>query len=165
MKLTPRWRKALLVTHVVTSVGWLGAEAVLLVLAIAGAGWLGGLAGAGGTPTVVYPAAELICLALIMPLSLTAWLTGLLSALGTRWGLVRHWWVLAKLTSTTVMALLVFVALTPAIRAAADAAATLSTQERTQLVVPPSVACTLLVLNVVLSVYKPWGRLGRASRT
>jgi hypothetical protein len=30
-------------------------------------------------------------------------------------------------------------------------------------VVPPSVACTLLVLNVVLSVYKPWGRLRRAA--
>jgi hypothetical protein len=164
MKLTPRWRKALLVTHVVTSVGWLGAEAVLLVLVVAGAGWLGGLAGAGVAPTVVYPAAELVCVVLVVPLSLTAWLTGVISALGTRWGLARYWWALAKLASTTVMAILVLFALTPGMRAAADAAQTLSTQERAQLVVPPSVACTLLVLNVVLSVYKPWGRVGTASR-
>jgi hypothetical protein len=163
MKFKPRFRKALLVTHVVTSVGWLGAEAVLLVLAVAGAGWLSGLAGAD--PAVVYPAAELVCLILIVPLSLAAWLTGALAALGTRWGLVRHWWALAKLASTTLMAILVLFALTPSMRAAAEAAQTLSTQERSQLVVPPSVACTLLVLNVVLSVYKPWGRVGRASRT
>jgi hypothetical protein len=57
------------------------------------------------------------------------------------------------------MAVLVLVALTPGVRAAADAAEALSTQERSQFVVPPLVACTLLVLNVVLSVYKPWGRL------
>lgn len=158
MKFTPRWRKALLVTHVVTSVGWLGAEAVLLVLCVAG---LAGLAGAD--PAVVYPAAELVCTMLVVPLSLAAWLTGVVSAIGTRWGLLRHWWVVAKLATTTVMAVLVLVALTPGIQAAADAAQSLSTQERGQLVVPPSVACTLLVLNVVLSVYKPWGRLRRAS--
>lgn len=140
-------------THVVTSVGWLGADAVLLVLATAG------LAGAGAGPAAVYPAAELVCVVLIVPLSLLAWLTGVLCALGTRWGLLRHWWVVSKLALTTLMAVLVLVALTPSVRAAADAAETLSTQERSQLVVPPSVACTLLVLNVVLSVYKPWGRL------
>jgi hypothetical protein len=157
MRFPPRWRKALLVTHVVTSVGWLGADAVLLVLGIAG------LSGNGADPAVVYPAAELVCLTLIVPLSLLAWLTGVLCALGTRWGLLRHWWVTVKLAVTTVMAVLVLVALTPGVRAAADAAESLSTQERGQFLVPPSVACTLLVFNAVLSVYKPWGRVRRAA--
>jgi hypothetical protein len=160
MRFPPRWRKAVLVTHIVTSVGWLGADAVLLVLGIAGLGGLSGMAGAD--PAVVYPAAELVCVVLVVPLSLTAWLTGVLTALGTRWGLLRHWWVLAKFAMTTLMAVLVLFALTPGVRAAADAAESLSTQERSQFVVPPSVACTLLVLNVLLSVYKPWGRLAKA---
>lgn len=160
MRLTPRWRKAFLVTHVAASVGWLGADAVLLVLGIAG---LGGTFGTGVDPAVVYPAAELVCVALVVPLSLTAWLTGLVCALGTRWGLLRHWWVLAKFAMTTLMAVLVLFALTPGVRAAAAAAQSLSNQERGQFVVPPSVACTLLVLNVALSVYKPWGRTRRAA--
>jgi hypothetical protein len=160
MRFAPRWRKALLVTHVVASVGWLGADAVLLVLGIAGRAGLSGLAGAD--PAVVYPAAELVCVVLVVPLSLLAWLTGVVCALGTRWGLLRHWWVLAKLATTTLMAVLVLVALTPGVRAAAQAAQSLSTQERSQFVVPPSVACALLVLNVAMSVYKPWGRVGRA---
>jgi hypothetical protein len=156
MRLPPRWRKALLVTHVATSVGWLGADAVLLVLGIAGLGGLSGLAGAD--PAVVYPAAELVCVVLVVPLSLAAWLTGVVCALATRWGLLRHWWVVAKLATTTVMAVLVLFALTPGVRAAAEAARAVSTPERSQLVVAPSVACALLVLNLVLSVYKPWGR-------
>lgn len=101
MKLSPRWREVVLVTHVTTAVGWLGADAVLLVLGIAG------LTGAAGGPDTVYPVAGLIGTVLITPLALAALVTGLVSGLGTKWGLVRHWWVAVKLVVTVVMNVLV----------------------------------------------------------
>jgi hypothetical protein len=90
--------------------------------------------------------------------------TGLLQGLLTPWGLFRHWWVTIKLSLTTLMTGLVFFALLPGLRSAADAAtgsAALTAADRVQFLVPPSVASTLLVINVVLSVYKPGGRLRR----
>jgi hypothetical protein len=90
--------------------------------------------------------------------------TGLLQGLLTPWGLIRHWWVTIKLALTTLMTGLVFFALLPGLRAAADAATgsgILTAADRAQFLVPPSVASSLLVLNVILSVYKPGGQLRR----
>lgn len=159
-RFSPRWRKALLVTHVVTSVGWLGGDAVLLVLGVAG---LAGLE----EPDVVYPAARLICLGLVAPLAVAAWLTGVIGSVGTRWGLLRHWWVVAKLATTTVMTCLVLFLLTPNVITLAQLATTgvVSDRDRTSLIVAPTVASALLILNTVLSVYKPWGRLARSTAT
>lgn len=69
-----------------------------------------------------------------------------------------------KLTLTVVMAGLVLFLLVPKLNRAADAAMGLTPHpladaERMRLAVAPAVACTLLVLNVALSVYKPGGRL------
>lgn len=159
MTLKPKLRKALLVTHVVSSVGWLGADFVLLLLGVAGLGTLGGTIGA--RPEVVYPAAGLICTLLVAPLCVLAWLVGVLFSLTTKWGLVRYWWVVVKLTTTTVMMVLVLVLLTPGVRELAAAAenGTLSEQDRGTLLIGPTVSTVLLVVNIVLSVYKPWGRL------
>jgi hypothetical protein len=59
---------------------------------------------------------------------------------------------------------LVVLVLLPKLGAAADAAAgpaahPLGDVDQVQLVIAPSVASTLLLVNVVLSVYKPGGRL------
>jgi hypothetical protein len=143
-------RKAVLTAHVVTAVGWLGAEVIVLALAAAGLG--------GADPAVVYPAIGLIGVPLLVPLALTAWAIGVVSGLGTPWGLVRYRWVLVKLVSTTVMAALVVFALRPTLVLAADLGAALPAAERQQLVIASTVATTLLVLNTAVSVYKPWGR-------
>lgn len=146
-------RRLLLVSHVATAVGWLGAEAVMLALDAAGL--------AGSDPRAVYPASALTGTVLILPLSLLALTTGVVGALGSRWGLLRHWWVLTKLASTTVMTGLVLLVLLPKLRAAGADPAALTAPDRRQLVIAPSVACSLLLLNVILSVYRPWGRLRR----
>jgi hypothetical protein len=44
----------------------------------------------------------------IVPLALASLLTGLVSALGTSWGLFRHYWVTAKLFLTLVATLILF---------------------------------------------------------
>jgi hypothetical protein len=156
MRFSPKLRKAVLTAHVVTAVGWLGAEVIVLALAAAGLG--------GADPAVVYPAIGLIGVPVLVPLALTAWAIGVFGSLGTPWGLVRYWWVLAKLASTTVMAALVVFALRPTLVLAADLGAALPVAERQQLVIASTVATTLLVLNTAVSVYKPWGRrsAGRA---
>ncbi|GAA0256352.1 hypothetical protein [Cryptosporangium japonicum] len=153
MKLTPGGRKTVLIIHIATSVGWLGADAVLLVLGVAG------LTGAAGGPDVVYPVAGLIGTVLITPLALAALVTGMLSGLGTKWGLLRYWWVAVKLAVTVVMNVLVLFVLAPGLREAARRGSELPSRDAVNYVVAPSVACALLLLTTVLSVSKPWKRL------
>ncbi|MDQ6892634.1 MAG: DUF2269 domain-containing protein [Acidobacteriota bacterium] len=95
--MTPSRRKFALTTHITLSVGWIGAVLAYLVLVVAAmatrdaqtlrAGWI---------------AMELIGWYLIVPLAITSLFTGLLMALGTQWGLFRHYWVLISLVLTIV---------------------------------------------------------------
>jgi len=158
MELTPRRRKIALIAHVASSVGWLGADAVLVVLGVAG------LTGAAGGPDAVYPVAGLIGTVLITPLALAALLTGLLIGLGTKWGLLRYWWVAVKLGVTAVMNVLVLFVLAPGLREAARLGADLPRDDAINYVVAPSVACALLLFTTVLSVAKPWTRTARGRR-
>lgn len=156
MNLPPRWRKLLLMVHLVATIGWLGADLVLLALGISGV--------RGSDPQTVYPAARLVGAWLVAPLAVVSLGTGLVQGLLTPWGLLGHWWVAIKFTLTVVMTGLVFFLLVPKLGRAADAATGLTPHpladaERMQLAVAPTVACTLLVLNVILSVYKPFGRV------
>lgn len=134
--------------HIAASVAWLGGAAVLLMLG------LSVLTGAAD-PDATYAAASLVGSTLVAPLSLTALVTGLISALGTRWGVFRHWWVTVKLATTALMAVLVQVLLLPGLQEAAAAGAELPEASRVDAIIGPSVSCVLLTLNVVLSVYKP----------
>ena len=84
--MTPGVRNFALTAHVASSVGWLGAVAGFLVLSIAGL--------TSANPETVrsaYVAMNLLGQFMIVPLSLAALLTGLIQALGTQWGLVRHY--------------------------------------------------------------------------
>jgi hypothetical protein len=155
MKLTPRWRKAVLTLHVVTSVGWLGTDLVLVTLGVTGmSGW---------RPDVVYPAMGFVGQVLFVPLSVVVWLIGVFNAWATPWGVLRHWWVVVKLILTTVMLGLVVFALRPNLVAALDVATNssgtgLPDRTRLDLVIAPCVSSSLLVVATVLSTYKPWGR-------
>ena len=152
MKLPPRWRKALLTLHVVTSVGWLGVDLVQLTLAVAGV--------TGGDRTVVYPALGFVGLTLFVPLSVVVWLVGVVSSLFTPWGLLKHWWVVTKLGLTTVMLGLVLFQLRPNLVRVAQLGAAVDAQTRHNLLMAASVSTTLLVVATILSTYKPWGRTG-----
>ncbi|MCM0677579.1 hypothetical protein NCC78_23240, partial [Micromonospora phytophila] len=154
-RLPPPARKALLTLHLVTSLGWLGTDLVLLALGVAVL--------RGADPATVYPVAALVGTVLFAPLSVVVWLVGVASALFTPWGLLRHRWVLVKLLLTTVMTGLVLLLLTPKLRHAGIAGAAFPTRERIDLVVAPAVSTTLLIVATVLSTYKPWGRLRRAA--
>jgi hypothetical protein len=92
----PRLRKVVLTTHLVSAVGWIGAAVAYLVLALAALT-------SGGVETVraAFITMELLYFALV-PLAAVALLTGLAQALGTNWGLLRHYWILAKFVLTVI---------------------------------------------------------------
>lgn len=151
-RLTPRWRKAMLTIHLVSSVGLLGADCAVLALAVTG--WL------GADPVTVYPAAHLLGSVLILPFALAALVTGVLLGLLTRWGLFRHWWVVISLVFTVAGTVLAILVLVPSLDAAATtAAAGQVPADRLGIVKDSSAAASVLILTTVLSVFKPLGRL------
>jgi hypothetical protein len=94
--------------------------------------------------------------------------TGVVLGVGTHHGLVRHWWVLVKLALNILLTSLVVVLLGPALSDAAElgrqlAAGAAVDVATSNLVFPPIVSGTSLVVATVLAVYKPWGWV-RATR-
>ena len=149
-RLPPRWRKPLLTAHVVTSVGLLGTDAAVVLLA------------AHGSDPAVYPAAHLVVSTLLVPLALASLITGVALGLLTPWGLFRHWWVTLKLALTTAGAVLALVVLSPTVAALAATArvgVVPAATDRLELVRDAGAASLVLLVTVVLSVYKPFGRL------
>jgi hypothetical protein len=78
-------RKFALTTHVTSSVGWFGAVAAFLALAVVGV-----LSADAQTVRSAYLAMEPITWLVIVPLCVAASLTGVVQGLGTTWGLFRY---------------------------------------------------------------------------
>ncbi|MFE6366061.1 hypothetical protein ACFVP3_39685 [Streptomyces sp. NPDC057806] len=104
----------------------------------------------------------------IVPFSIVCQLTGLVQSLGTVWGLLPHYWVIAKLLITGVATLLLLVHMQPVghlADAAARAALTGGELQgmRVQLIADAAAALLVLVTAAALSVFKPRGvtRYGR----
>ena len=95
MALPPALRRAMLAAHIICSVGWIGAAAAYLALAVA--------AEVNRQPLIVRAAwisMELSGWFVIVPLACLAYLTGLVLSLGTPWGLFKHYWVVIALVLT-----------------------------------------------------------------
>jgi hypothetical protein len=163
MAMTPRLRKFALTAHVTFSVGWLGAVAGFLALAIAGL-----TSENAQMVRAAYLAMELTGWFVIVPLSFASLLTGLVQSLGTEWGLFRHYWILIKFLISIVATMLLLVHMQPTSHVAGVAAEkTLSSADlrelRLQLVADAGAALLALLVATTLSVYKPRGmtRYGR----
>lgn len=159
MTMAPHLRKFALTAHVASSVGFLGAVAGFLALAVAGL-----TSPDAQMVRAAYLAMEFITWSVIVPLSFAALLTGLVLALGTKWGLFRHYWVLVKflLTVFTVLVLLLQVQPISYIAAGAAAAeAALSGADlrgvRSSLITHATGGLVVLLVTTTLSVYKPRG--------
>src|SRR5258708_40238925 len=157
MTLTPRLRKLVLTAHIIFAVGWLGAVAAFLALAVAGLTSEDAEIGRSA-----YIAMGLIARVVIVPLSFAPLLTGPALSLGTRWGLFRHYWILVKLLITLLCTLLMLVHVRPiSFVAGAAAEKALSSADlhplRVQLVAYAGAALLALLVTTALSVYKPRG--------
>jgi hypothetical protein len=158
MTMAPRLRKLALTAHVSASVGWLGAVAGFLGLAVAGL-----TSEDAQTVRAAYLTMELTGWFVLVPLAVASLLTGLVQALGTKWGLFRHYWVLAKLL-INVFATIVLLLYTQTLNSLADVAAepALSGDDLGVLRSPSPVlhagaALLLLLVATTLAVYKPPG--------
>lgn len=154
MIMSTRVRKFALTAHVAVSVGWLGAVVGFLALAVAGV-----TSQDAQTVRGAYLMMELTGWFVLVPLSLASLLTGLVQSLGTRWGLFRHYWVLAKLL-LNVFANIVLLLYTQTLGYLADVAAAsgdLSGLRSPTAVIHAGGALLLLVVATILSVYKPRG--------
>jgi hypothetical protein len=161
------WRKATLVIHIVAAGSWIGIDVLVAVFVLTGRYGetveVRSLAYRALATFVVWPmlTAGLICLA-----------SGLVLGLGTKWGLLRYWWVAVKLALNLVLCALILILLHPGmddvydygdglLSGGADPATV------TSLFFPPAVSLTALGFATTLSVVKPWGRLrgrGRGGR-
>ena len=155
MTLTPRLRKLALTAHVTSSVGWIGAVVVFLALAVVGL-TSDDAQTVRGVYLVMDPAARLT----LVPLALASLLTGLVSSLGTPWGLLRHYWVLFKLV-INLFATAVLLTYMETFRAmagvAADASNDLAVVRNPSPVIHSVLALLVLLIAAVLAVYKPRG--------
>jgi hypothetical protein len=157
MTMPPRVRKFALTAHVTSSVGWLGAVAGFLALAIAGL-----TSQDAQLVRAAYLGMETTAWFVIVRLSLASPLTGLVMSLGTTWGLVRHYWVLMKLLITIFATILLLLHMQPIGHLARVVAeTTLSRGQlsglRIQLVADAAAAVLALLVATTLSVYKPRG--------
>lgn len=148
----PRLRKAVLTAHVVTSVGWLGAVLAYIALDVTAV-----VSTDVDRVRSAYLAMDVTISYAIVPLALASVLVGIVNALGTSWGLLRHYWVLVKLLLTLV-ATTVLLLEAQTIRSLAEGAATGADPRDMPGSLPHSVGGLLvLILITVLSIYKPRG--------
>ena len=149
-------RRLVLVLHITTSVGWVGAVISSLVLATVAV-----TTSNVDTVRAVNVVLEPMGRYALVPLSIASFATGVVQSVGTRWGLFWHYWVIVKLVINVVSAAVLFTyleTLTMLATAARSSATTdLDVLRSPSPVVHSAGALVLLLGATVLSVYKPRG--------
>lgn len=156
MTMPPCLRKGMIAAHLTCSVGWLGAVLAYLVLDLVVTTSVDARA-----VRAAWIAMGQVTSLVIVPLALAALITGVVMSLGTRWGLVRHWWVLISLV-LTIVAVLVLLSEAELIATIAATAADPATSDPSLIAIPGtlphSVGGLVVLLAIqVLNVYKPQG--------
>lgn len=160
--MTPSIRKVALAAHVTASVGWIGALAAFFAHALAAV-----LTDNELTVRAMSLAMGITAWFVIMPLSFATLLTGFVQALGTAWGVLRHYWVLFKLVLTTIATGVLLLKMAPISEVADAASAGGSSLDelaglRLSLAVHAAGGLVVLMIALILALYKPQGvtRLG-----
>jgi phage shock protein PspC (stress-responsive transcriptional regulator) len=158
----PLVRKSLTVVHAICGIGWMGVDIAVFALLMT--------ARTTDDPALVasgFNAIRIIVPLAVPALSLGMLATGVLLGLGTRWGLIRYWWVLVKLIMALIMVVLVFASLVPAVTSISVLAPTATSADELRarlgslsdmLLFPPIVSFLMLGVATVLSIFKPWRR-------
>ena len=149
-------RRAALTAHVSFSVGWFGAVACFLALAIAGA-----TSRDPDTMKAAYVAMAIIGWFVIVPLGVGSLASGIVQALGTPWGLFRHYWIVLKAVIALAATALLLAHMQPTTKLAET---TLQSSPdpglQIRLLANATAATFVLLVAVALGVFKPKGRLG-----
>jgi hypothetical protein len=162
-RLSSRARKLVLVVHVISSVALVGSSAGVLIIA---------LSAAAADETVaahaLYTSMRTAVFALAVPLSFIALGSGIALGLGTKWGVLRHGWVTAKLVLLVVIILTGALVVRPSMDHVIAATAAPAPAAKPDLgssewepVVAAASNIVLAAAAVVLAIFKPGGRLRR----
>jgi uncharacterized membrane protein len=155
----PRWpmsssvRRSILTAHIIASVGLLGDSAGFLAVAIRAA-----TTDDPGLASSSYELLGMFSILFGIPLSLITLGTGLALGFGTKWGVLRHRWVTAKLLLVLSVILVGALVIGPSLSLMRDGAG----GRATTLILAPAYQLFALMLATGLSVFKPGGRRGRA---
>lgn len=158
-RLGARTRKSVLVIHIASAGAWIGIDVVMAVVIFTAVG-----TDNSRTKALCYQALELFAIWPLLTVGLICLASGVLLGLGSKFGLLRYWWVATKLALNLLLTALVLVALRPAVSEAAEqgrqlAAGNLATIAVGDLIYPPIVSPIALLIALVLAVFKPWGRI------
>jgi hypothetical protein len=154
MTMAPGLRKFVLTAHLTFSVGFIGAAVAYLALGVSAV-----TSEDAQTVRAAWIAMELIGWYVIVPLALAALLTGLVMALGTPWGLFRHYWVLITLV-LTIFATVILLLHMPSVSSLADVAREADSATLGGLggdLFHAGGGLLVLLVITVLNVYKPRG--------
>jgi hypothetical protein len=163
MILPPSLRKIVLAVHLAFSVGWIGAAIVYLTLSVAAM-----TTDDAATLSAAWIGMDLAGRYAIVPLALASLVTGIVMAVGTKWGLFRHYWVVFSLV-LTILATIVLLLHMPDVTTLADEARELAAGSREDLgthlyarlqdgdLLHPGLGLIVLLVIQVLNVFKPRG--------
>jgi uncharacterized membrane protein len=159
--------KFLLASHIIISVGWLGTAFAKLVLEISAI-----TTSAPDLSRALYLAMEKLNIAFPI-LAISTLVTGVLLSLGTKWGLLEHYWLVTKLVLTVGVILtaiqlderFIRLSISALSRQSMDNGKILGVASAPTILLVSLTVAHLLMLGAatVISVYKPWGktRFGR----
>ncbi|GAA5159084.1 hypothetical protein GCM10023321_39590 [Pseudonocardia eucalypti] len=158
-RLSRNARRAVLIAHLSSAGAWLGVDLVMAVFIVR--------AGLTDDPAVraqSFLALEVFAVWPLLVTGLVCLATGVVLGLGTKWGLVRYWWVAAKLALNVLLTGLVLVALRGQVDGAAGQSRLWLAGQPADLsigdyIYPPIVSPLALLVAFTLSVVKPWGRI------
>jgi hypothetical protein len=155
-RLSPTARRAVLTAHIVASVGLLGDSAAVLAINVRAA--------TTGDPVLAASSYELLGMFSVLfgiPLSFASLGTGITLGLGTKWGVLRHGWVTAKLGLIVSVILVGALLIGPSVAAMdSDPGA----GRETVLILAAAYDVLALTLATALSVFKPGRRARRRVR-
>ncbi len=163
-RLSGRRRRSFLVLHILSGAAWFGIDLALGILVATAL-----VTDDPQTAGTALQAVELFAIWPMFGASLVCLASGVVLGLGSKYGLLRYWWVTVKLAINVLMSTLIVVALRPGISEAASIGERLMAGDDTAavptgLLFPVVVAPTLLLTAYLLSVFKPWGRIGGRTR-
>ena len=158
-RLGARSRKATLVLHIASAGTWLGMDIVMGVVVLTAV-----LTDSEATKALCYQVLELFAIWPLLTTGLVCLATGVLLGLGSKYGLITYWWVAVKLGLNLLLTSLIVVLLRPGVQEIAERGRDLQAGGTDvtgvgDLAFPPIVSTTLVLTAIVLSVFKPWGRI------
>ena len=151
----------MLLLHVVAGGSWFGLDVAMAILVFTAIGTY-----SAAVRAYTLQSLRLITVWPMFSAAMLSLITGILLGLGSKYGLVRYWWVAIKLCLILLLATLIVTALRGEVAKAAGLGGQLAVGADldwnfTNMIYPPIVSPTALTIAFLLAVFKPWGRIRR----